>query len=77
MAREKITFIHSDDFESVDEELTEAMGELDQANDRVLELLRSTPPPIMPGETAGAAAGEDNISVRGCGDAPAASGEAT
>lgn len=72
MPREKITFIHTDDFESVDEELTQAMGELDQANDRVLDLLRSTPPPIGPTEAGGA--GDEGISAQGGEGAAAASG---
>ncbi|HPO15493.1 MAG TPA: hypothetical protein PLI09_18770 [Candidatus Hydrogenedentes bacterium] len=44
--KEKVSFVRSKDFESIDDELTEALNGLDEANDRILKLLETEPPPI-------------------------------
>ncbi|MBP8129054.1 MAG: hypothetical protein KA184_05690 [Candidatus Hydrogenedentes bacterium] len=41
--KEKVTLVRSDDFEKVDQELTDAMALLDSANDRVNALLQAAP----------------------------------
>lgn len=44
--KEKVSFVRSKDFESIDDELTEALNGLDEANDRILKILESEPPSI-------------------------------
>lgn len=39
--KEKVNFIRSNDFESVDEELTAALNQLENANERIVQLLES------------------------------------
>ncbi len=50
--KEKVHFIRSTDFEAVDEELSEAMSGLDEANSRILELLNSETAPESGEEAA-------------------------
>ena len=40
-AKESVNFKRSEDFESIDDELTEALSALDEANVRVLDLLET------------------------------------
>ncbi len=39
--KDKISFLHSDDFESIDDELTAAMSRLEETNERIVSLLES------------------------------------
>lgn len=55
--KEKIQFSHGEDFESVEDLLTEALENLDQANERILRLLDSEsrgPAALTPSEPKGA-----------------------
>ncbi len=44
--KEKIAFVRSKDFESIEDDLTEALNGLEEANDRILKLLETEKPPV-------------------------------
>ncbi|MBI3119432.1 MAG: hypothetical protein HYZ00_12130 [Candidatus Hydrogenedentes bacterium] len=48
MKKEKVHFTHGENFESVEELLSEAMERLDEANDRILQLLQSESRDVSP-----------------------------
>jgi hypothetical protein len=54
--KDKVQFQNSDDLDSVDVELAEAMERLDETNTRVVEVLRTYEPP--PPESASPQAGD-------------------
>lgn len=58
--KEKVEIVRSEEFETVDQELADAMALLDQVNARVIDLLESErPPAVVDGaESAGAPEGE-------------------
>lgn len=45
--KEKISFVRSKDFETIDDDLTEALNGLEEANDRILKLLETEKPPVL------------------------------
>lgn len=47
-AKEKVTFVRSKEFESIDDELSAALDQLEDVNQRIVDLLstESTPVPI-------------------------------
>lgn len=70
-AKEKISFVRSKEFETIDEELNSALDQLDQVNQRIVDLLSTEPAPV-PG-----AMPEEEPAEEGAPDAAAASsGEA-
>lgn len=58
--KEKVEIVRSEEFESVDLELADAMTLLDQVNARVVDLLQGEPPPAA---RATADVGDDEIAV--------------
>jgi hypothetical protein len=60
MPREKVTFVRSREFETVDDELTAALDQLDQVNQRIVDLLSTEAPPPPETETVESPAGADN-----------------
>lgn len=58
--KEKVEIVHSEEFETVDQELADAMALLDQVNARVIDLLESERPSATAdgAEPAGAPEGE-------------------
>jgi hypothetical protein len=57
--KEKITIVRSDDFTSVDEELSDAISQLDESNARIIDLLEndSTEVSVEVGEESSGDAG--------------------
>lgn len=46
-SKEKVSFVRSKEFESIDDELSEALNQLDASNERIVKLLESEPTPIF------------------------------
>ena len=56
--KDKVEFVRTEEFDTVDQALAEAMALLDQVNTRVIDLLQGERPPA-PGTSEGAPVHED------------------
>ncbi len=46
-SKEKVTFVRSKEFESIDDELSAALNQLEESNERIVRLLESEPKPVF------------------------------